>query len=107
MGSRREPDTDLNSIVFSCTPAHLKDFFFVVQKRAREKFWVMRERQKKKKDVFNLITTLTFPWNKKKTKKIIIIFLYTKGGFGPVEGSLSKNIPRVLYFSPLVKKNIK
>ena len=104
MGSRREPDTDLNSIVFSCTPAHLKDFFFVVQKRAREKFWLMRERQKKKKDVFNLITTLTFPWNKKKTKKIIIIFLYTKGGFGPVEGSLSKIFHVFYIFHPSSKK---
>ena len=104
MGSRREPDTDLNSIVFSCTPAHLKDFFFVVQKRAREKFWLMRERQKKKKDVFNLITTLTFPWNKKKTKKIIIIFLYTKGGFGPVEGSFSKIFHVFYIFHPSSKK---
>ena len=51
MGSRREPDTDLNSIVFSCTPAHLKDFFVVVQKRAREKFWLMRETEEKKRCV--------------------------------------------------------
>ena len=104
MGSRREPDTDLNSIVFSCTPAHLKDFFFVVQKRAREKFWLMRETEEKKRCVQldNYFDLSLKP--KKKTKKIIIIFLYTKGGFGPVEGSLSKIFHVFYIFHPSSKK---